>query len=467
LIFFLAASLWSKAETRLSTDRLAAGTKKTEKKFRLTSDKDWRIETEKAWISVSPQKGKAGTHTLTAAVLENSDFSERTACIKVITSDTVIKLTVNQVDSENYWKNGDLITLNSAGQLPPGRKPIPIVIIGDGWDLSDLRKGGLWETFARALSDLFLEIDVVRDFRDYFDIYAYCAESNHRGIHGFNAFGTTTKKGTDFKKMRRLINKALKNHPNRKAMTFISASNGKVGGWASVEGYAFVSNPDSTGTYAYWMAHEFIGHGFGQIPDFYPCWGCGTDFSCDTLDRNSPPVKDKITRRGGYYPKSFTNGKNKVKALVKRTYRAWNAGFEWNVDWETDPERVVWKDFIGREGYENVGVFPTEFNDWGDYNCWYYGLTTPEQDDCMVTSAYVWFNVGSRIWLWNKILKYTGVPDPNLLENPDPEHPRSLENFMKFDAEHGYNRNGQRSPLPEEHPVLTGKYWIENNLYPQ
>jgi hypothetical protein len=412
--------------------------------------------------------GDSGTFTVTVKVTASEHHAERKGITSLAIANRVIEIPLSQVDERNYWKDGELISLHQSKNLPDGRLPIPLAIIGDGWDLSDLKKGGLWQTFSQALCDLFLQIDVVKDFKDYFDIYAYCAESSQRGKYGFNAFGTTPTIGTDFRKMRRLIDDAMKNHPNKSALTFMSASNGAVGGWASLEGYAFASNPDNDKGYTYWMAHEFVGHAFARLPDFYPCWDCDGYFTCKTIDRGGAQENDTITHRGGTFPKCYTNGDCNVRRFVERTYSEWRKGFEWNVDWETDPQKVIWKDFIGKPGYDNVGVYPTEFNDWGEYDSWFYGLTAPEKDDCMNTSGdYIWFNVGTRMWLWNRILQLSGVPDPDILrEHADPAHPRSLENFMRFDTLHHYNNNGHNTHLPVEHPVLMKKYWEENGLYP-
>jgi hypothetical protein len=452
----------------LTAKTLTAPSTEAVKQFSLTCDRAWTLSSKQNWLNITPKSGTAGTYTISVEVKANPGKAERNGLISFSAEGIRSGIPVSQVDESNYWKDGELIPLHQSANLPEGRLPIPVVIIGDGWDLSDLKKGGLWETFSRALSNLFLNIDVVKDFENYFDIYAYCAESNQRGKYGFNAFGTTPVVGTDFEKMRTRILEAIKDHPNKQALRFMSASNGAVGGWASVEGYAFVSTPDSEGGYAYWMAHEFVGHGFAQLPDFYPCWDCEETFTCKTINRSGEQEKDDITRRGGTFPKCYTNGDCNVRDFVKRTYAAWDKGFEWNIDWETDPKKVVWKDFIGKPGYNNVGVFATEFNDWGEYDSWFYGLSAPEEDDCMETTNYIWFSVGSRIWLWNVILQMSGVSDPNLMaENPDPKHPRSIENFIKFDAEHHYNNNGIHNDRPVEHPVLRAKYWKENRLYPE
>jgi hypothetical protein len=311
----------------------------------------------------------------------------------------------------------------------------------------------------------------VKDFWNYFDVYAYCAESNQRGKYGFNAFKTTPHTATDFDGMRNCANATVKNHSNKSQMTFIAASNAAVGGY-NMGDFCVVSTPNGQPTwYAYWMAHEYVGHTLGSIPDLYPV-GCEW-----TVDRNSEYILDTISpkrRIDGFpdpnykHPKYHKNGdffgvnenNHSDRGIYGSISSAWSDGYCWNIDWDNDPNKCIWRSFIGKEGYDDIGSYPTAFNTM------FCDLRRPQALDCMDTSDHIWYCVGTRIWLWNKILERAGVDSPRMFTtNYNVNHARSIENFMKYDAEHGYNNNGHNTSVPTEHPILTDQYWRDNNLY--
>jgi hypothetical protein len=151
--------------------------------------------------------------------------------------------------------------------------------------------------------------------------------------------------------------------------------------------------------------------------------------------------------------------------MVNNFTREWARGYDWYIDWSDDPQEVVWKDFIGKPGYKNVGVYPTAFN------AMFAGFYGPEQFEAMRELNHLWYGLGVRMTVWNRILERSGIKNedvPNWLTNPDADHPRSLKSFKEFDIKHGYNNDGKHVNDFVEHPIFTAKYWIEDNyLYPE
>jgi hypothetical protein len=151
--------------------------------------------------------------------------------------------------------------------------------------------------------------------------------------------------------------------------------------------------------------------------------------------------------------------------MVNNFTREWARGYDWYLDWSDDPNEVVWKEFIGKPGYKNVGVYPTAFN------AVFAGFYGPEQFEAMRELNHLWYGVGVRMAVWNRILERSGVKNegvPNWLTQPDADHPRSLKSFKEFDVKHGYNNDGKHVNDFVEYSIFTAKYWIEDNyLYPE
>jgi hypothetical protein len=453
---FAAESEFNKGELQVRTLTVPFQ-KDSVKHFRIKPDGAWKLTTDYDWISVEPASGEKGEFTVTAKIKASN--KARTGNIKLDAGNYFGWIGVDQVDANDYYPDGHVLQIHKANP-PKGRKPIPVFVIGDGWDMSDFKKGGVFETYSHGLYKIFSNVDVVRNFTEYFDFYAYFSESEQRGKFGFNQFGTKSNVPTDFGKMEDYCRKYLAkiNHPNAEEATYICASNAAVGGFALAGKFAILSNPSGQpGSYAYWLVHEYAGHCLGNMPDLYLRGGW-------IVDRDSPKAKDPVT--GRMHPTTYNKGTVKdVVNMVNNFTREWARGYDWYIDWSDDPKEVVWKDFIGKPGYKNVGVYPTAFN------AMFAGFYGPEQFEAMRELNHLWYGLGVRMAVWNRILERSGVKNdgvPNWLTNPDADHPRSLKSFKEFDVKHGYNNDGKHVNDFVEHPIFTAKYWIEDNyLYPE
>jgi uncharacterized repeat protein (TIGR02543 family) len=482
LLFFLASSVATHAANpNITAKRFVVSLAGGDKHFTIKSDAAWTLSSNEDWISFSQTTG--GGDMDDAIVTITSSGAERQGEVIFTRNDMQIIIPVIQVNTaENYWQDGEVITLHQSSNVPAGRQPIPITIIGDGWDLGDLEKGGLWESWVRQVANLILEVDVVKDFANYFDIYAYCALSDQRGLYGHNAFGTSPYVGYNnnliIEKIRNVV---LASHPNlpedNNDLIYILSSNGAIGGWSSGN-HCGLSTPLGESNYSFWVAHEFVGHTIARIPDYYGGGQWWLDHEGTLLDDDFSFRKDSI---GATYPECYVHDTGNpgtgwphyddegddpchARGICASVANAWKTGYNWSLDWSKNPNHVVWKYFIGKPGYENVGVYDSIMR----FNTLFGGLTTPEKRDAMLGSI-VSFNVGSRMWIYNKILERAGVEMDNIFSVAQ-DHPRSVESFYNFDTTYHYNIgvDGYQTFLEAAaHPIFSKETWENNGYSPE
>jgi hypothetical protein len=226
-----------------------------------------------------------------------------------------------------------------------------------------------------------------------------------------------------------------------------------------------LSTPDGEPGYVYWMLHEYFGHTFANLVDLY--FSCS--FSLDwpnpnnlTDSRNTlagSPNWNWRTIDGKTFPACYKGGNCDTDGLYKAMKEDWNKGYGWMCDFTNDPAKVIWKDFIGKPGYANVGVYPTAWNG-------FCGLTGPEEHTAMRENPWFTYDVGSRYQVWKKVYVRSGrypESDTSFL---------NLENFMIYDHQAGYDDNGARvqndySIQSQYAELFTPRYWESNNLYPK
>ncbi|MDR3235604.1 MAG: BACON domain-containing protein [Prevotellaceae bacterium] len=473
----------------LTAKRLTAPMVGQDKKFYMTCNYPWKITGKPDWVTVSPTEGGgSAVHTAITATVQPG--GERTGDIIMsieyekktndgITTETVTRvIPVNQVNEANYYKDGDVIVLHT--HSVDDSKAVPIVIAGDGWDLSDLKKDdGLWETWAKGVADLFKQTPVVKDLIEYFDIYALCSESNSRGKYGFNAYGTEPYVGGNFDKVRSNITKMLKDrgHAHYTGFAWMASTNGAIGGW-NYGDYTTLSTPSGEGNFPYWMMHEYVGHTLSNLPDFYVTGGCkNPDFARMKTDPEAIAYDPELNK---YYAKYYTNGQS-TEAAYNNLKNEWKKGYRWSGDFTDIPGETVWSYFVGKPGYSDVGPAYTDetqntiknkydINFGQDELC---GLCSPQSEDAMRANPFTCFTVGTRLWIWNRVLSRAGEPDPNYFDGDDNnDGARAFANFVQWEKDKGYNNNFDGNSnycktvinLPE---VFTDKYWKDNDLYPE
>jgi hypothetical protein len=490
VLFFATASSVGAVRYEISCNRLSIAETGGERKFYVSCDSRWTITTDADWVSANPSSGSAGTDSvITLTVKENPAGKDRKAVITFAAGGQTVKIPLNQFDTStgNFWADGELIHLHKSGKLPAGLKPVPVLLFGNGWDLEDLKKGGLYEQFVQGWTDLFLQQNVIKEMQDYIDIYAYCAVSGQRGNIPFSAYKYEIGARRDMSSLCSNATFALKDakHPNYKAAANVDVTNGSVGGWnfychnrAGGSGqYAAYGNPEGEQHGQYWWTHEFIGHCLSNMPDFYyhnhklvtpDVDAAAEQVAYDELTRVENGVERTFVRSGSYAKcrekidgtkrNCETDAYGQIIGLTER----WDKGFWWNTDWESDPTKVVWKEFIGKSGYDNVGVYAGGNCDGTD------GFYRPENWNVMENAADKAPEVGMRYWIYSRLLERAGVPNPYNFTNPDTKNPRYYKRFMEWDVANGYadNANGSTTKSYSVPPILTLKYWKEKGYLP-
>jgi hypothetical protein len=287
-----------------------------------------------------------------------------------------------------YYADGDVITLYKATR----GNGVNIVMVGEGFNHTDLKKGGAYETKAQELASVLFSLPVYRDMRTYFNVYALCVESKDSGIDiyennqivierdtRFNMPGAYSGPGGEvFEGIKQMVGD-MPQISNITETTVMMINNGMAGGFAYPDGSGFGIAVFSTeeGNVYYWVMHEFGGHIFGRLADEY----------C------SPGVADE----------GFRN--------MVRTDHA--KGQDKNCDVTNDPAQVTWAAFIGRPGYGMVG-----FHEGAHYLC--TGCWRPEASSVMLTTDYR-YNAPSRYYIWQRIKKTAGESD-------------NIEDFFTYDV---------------------------------
>ena len=199
--------------------------------------------------------------------------------------------------TQSYYKNGDVVRLNSAD--PAYKTPFNIVILGDGYQQKDLQVGGKFENSARSAMDSFFAIEPYKTFMDRFNVYMVVYESVDEGTDirssgvnkntYFNSYceggGNTAAYVDDTGKDRVIA--AVKNAAGsadaqyyRSIAILLINTNEQAGstgypfrekedfvnGYASFAIAALAAN--STGTNGL-IKHEAGGHAFGRLADEY------------------------------------------------------------------------------------------------------------------------------------------------------------------------------------------------------
>jgi hypothetical protein len=374
----------------ISTDTLELSDKGSYRYIRISSGTEWTATLDADWLTIEKTSGSAGSELLKVSATENTSNAERAANITFTANGETKSLHVTQGKTGDYWNDNDvkIVRKHTVGN------GVPVVIVGDGFDRQDLKKGGWWEMWATRLAEKhFLEVELIRDLQNYLDIYILMSESQERGINYAPYTKTKTKyNASSSEDWSGAINAAIE-AVNRNRT---EANNAQTASWDNIS-VMFMANSAYAGnasdplsrmgvdeqSYDYWAVHEFAGHILTNVPDLY--YGSG--------DGNTLTEQKKQDLDNSHA-----------------------AGLEWFVDYESDPATVVWKDFIGADGYtgmptgapyfnesDNIGVYGTGYQ----ANTWHNELYGPSRKTSM-REWYLCFDVGTRFHMWNTIKRLAG-----------------------------------------------------------
>jgi len=356
----------------------------------------------KTYIMTHPDLAFSASHTVvipTAAVegLQNEyrfQFKTAEKRLPLLTADMnpVAEPTLlDATPASGYWEHKSSFKLweHSKGN------GVTIVIVGECFNREDNKDNGFYETKCRAMASAFLKNDIIKNFRDYFDIYVAVAESPVSGIQGTpGAFGTTDNSDPNYPNNDWNI-------PDANVFTveaipalgpilnraWIMIFNGQAGGWANFGqpagncGMAWWSTAEDVVS-SYWMMHEFCGHGFASLADEYPGGDAAFDFGWQS----------------DYMVMNVSNTGNLAN--------------------------VPWKKFIGLEGYEEVGAYPVQDGIW-----------MPEAHSIMVDDANndLYYNAMSRWMLYRRIYTASKFTDNSSISFAAGEEDNLWTDFLEFD----------------------------------
>jgi hypothetical protein len=338
----------------------------------ISTGMSWNASVDADWVHLSNPSGN-GSGTVTVTVDDRGQGGRRTATVTFVAGSTTATVDIRQRSKfeSDFYRTGEVIRLNRHTE----GDGIAIVFIGDGFDEEDCRKGGFYETECRRLANLFLEMPVIRDFQNYFDISARVDVSRDRGVRYCvdnparcpnNAYGSGHPQ-IDFGKASENARQAA----GKDNFWYIFIGNGMIGGYAMGNSAIYSANE---GLKPYWMMHEFAGHAFGGFPDLY-----------------------------------YIQGSDRLNEADKKMFDDNHEGGELlMLGWQSDPKQAYWKDFIDKNGYEMVGIYNAGYAyfdraiKYGDcfscesiFNSVMYGPTAH-------------YSVMERYQLWRKIQQRSG-----------------------------------------------------------
>jgi hypothetical protein len=259
---------------------------------------------------------------------------------------------------------------------------VNIVILGDGFTKDDLKKGGVYETQAKAMMDYLFTIPPYQQYKNDFNAYLVCAESKKSGLNKtYDPAGTDTKfnayvsdGGTgllltgNYDAVDTYVTKALP--PNKADIVLLIVNTDSIDAATTTNNLAIIT-VSKVAKYA--MIHEF-GHAFASLGDEYVAPEIADNYSLDLI----------------------------------RSYP--------NLDTTNDPKKIKWADFLNRDAYKNiVGIY-----EGGFYRA--TGVYRPEDVSVMnyvLTTQH--YNAPSRLAIVKRINEITGTPF-------------NIEDFLKNDV---------------------------------
>lgn len=268
----------------------------------------WTAVSGPDWITVPA----SGSGDIAFNVTANTDKYPRKGIITVANGDNVKKVAVAQEPKltinlsqawtdvngtrrtsipadKKFWNTGEVLEYNRA-TIGDG---VTVILFNDAFNKMELAVGGVYETSAKESAELFLSLPVLRDYREYFNIYILMRVWDKSGLYNQYPNGgyvSPMYRQGDFLPHIRSI-KQIQGVPENKITSYYYA-NGMAGGFMSTIGditmaaYSFGAEPE----YPYWTMHEFMGHAFALLGDMYLAPGDLSDWSIYPKTQEYQPI---------------------------------------------------------------------------------------------------------------------------------------------------------------------------------
>ncbi len=277
-------------------------------------------------------------------------------------------------ESVDYSKDGEVTKLHSATK-GSNLNGVNFVLMADGYQDVDMEEGGVYESLMEDLATYLIDVEPMKSYAEYINIYAVKVVSKHGAIGesydtALSTYtGTGTSIGGNDTTVFAYANK-VGGLDLSKTVIAVMANSSKYSGttYTYSSGHAIGYTSVMNGTYSYMMdntfRHEVVGHGFGKLVDEYIYY--------DT----------EITTS---YKTSFNTSRN-----------TFNMGYNLTID-ETD---LPWEHFLDCEGYDMVQNYE------GGY-FFQYGVWRSEYNSCMNDNV-PYFSAISRELMVKRILSQAG-----------------------------------------------------------
>ncbi|MBR4381846.1 MAG: hypothetical protein IKP48_11410 [Bacteroidaceae bacterium] len=253
---------------------------------------------------------------------------------------------------------------------------IKLVITGEGFS-DRLIANGTFDNYVERAVEYFFDIEPYTSFRAYFDVYSVTAVSKNDVVGADTSFGMKVsgdKYIFNVDNVANFLKRSMKSNGVDNVTTLVIVNDAVSGGRVSCKMF---SDGFSVGlcTVSEDMMeeinHEIGGHGFGHLADEY--WN----------DDQS----------GSTFPLSQHSNLDGMHAI----------GWYLNVDYQNDPSKVLWSDFISDPAYaaERIGVYE------GGYANFTYGIYRPTENSIMRDNVGE-YNAPSRWAIYQRLMDLAG-----------------------------------------------------------
>ena len=265
--------------------------------------------------------------------------------------------------------------------------PVIFVVTGDGFTEEQNTEGGLFDTKTDEAIEGLFSVEPYKTYREYFTIYKIAAHSPEAGlsveegnIKKNTAFGSLWKGGNStlidcnddkvFNWVKKIPEVAAGDLNNMAIALIINESvyAGTCIQYATGKSIAMVPYQLTDAQYIRTFAHEFGGHGFGRLADEY-------------VNYDYAPSPDVIEQ-------------------YKSIQQSWAYNACKNMSVTNIVSELPWAQFIGRTGYEHVGMIE---------GGWYYakGIWRSENISCMHDNR-LYYDTQSRYLIVSRIMTIAG-----------------------------------------------------------
>ena len=393
------------------------------------NSQDIVVSSEAEWLAQPQTKtamAGAQEYFVPLSVMPNTGNTSRTAYLDFYYQDTagydilLTTVTITQDGNGSGYSSTDYSADKTLRvmQTATAGSGIPFVLMGDGFVDTDIADGTYDKVMDRALENLFSE-EPIRSLRDYFTVYAVTAVSKNgefgRGyetafgcqMEGNGSTGISGNEETVVEyaqcvegiDMANTLAVVVLNSTEYAGTTYFGFTNSSGSSYNEFAiAYCPVINGLEDEKFRQVLTHEAIGHGFTKLYDEYAYEAYGAIPQTEVL-----------------------------QTQYLQRLMGWAA----NVDFTSDPDKVLWTRFLHDDRYagEGLGVF--------EGACTYWSGAYRPSEESMMNNNTEGFNAPSRQAIFNKVMK--------LGEGRTPDY----EEFVTFDRQTATGSGAKRTATPK------------------